>query len=557
MSQFRLARNSALLLMVMCLLVLLGWQIEAPLLRSVLPGAPPTTPLTAVILLSLAAALWCARRALLADANTGWRWICWVVCAAVLGLCLWILIQYAAGLGPSLEVLLFSDEVLSFGGRYPGRPSPHTALTGLSLALGTSLTLLPASRAQRAAQTLILLGGLLPWMALFGYVSLSSPFYALPDSPSTGMSPITASAYLVLVAGLLGLRPEHGLMALFRARSTGGQIVRLLLPTTIVGPMFMGWLSIYGRESGVFDSATGFAFTWGLSSLLLAGIAVGVGFLFHHRDLERQQRAEEREAAEAAMRAREERFMIELERRAAALELSNLELERFAYVVSHDLQTPLRSISGFLQLLQSRYQGQLDDKADDWIERAVDSTQHLKTLISNLLAYSRVDSEARPFEQIDLNAVLEQVVTLLNASIQQSGARLTHDPLPTVMGDRSQLTQLLQNLVGNALKYHGPEAPEIHVLAQRRDQVWLLGVRDNGIGIDPAQFKHIFEVFGRLHTAQEYPGVGIGLSVCRRVVFRHKGKIWVESKPGEGSTFYFTIPILVDETRASDEYRAG
>ncbi|HRV91662.1 MAG TPA: ATP-binding protein, partial [Anaerolineae bacterium] len=231
----------------------------------------------------------------------------------------------------------------------------------------------------------------------------------------------------------------------------------------------------------------------------------------------------------------------QLKQQAEALEQSNLELQQFAYVASHDLQAPLRNINGFMQLLQHHYRGKLDEQADDWINRAVNSTRQLETVIHDILAYSRVDAQTRPFESIPLNEIFDELTTMLAPIIQETRARITRDNLPTVMGDRSQLTQVLQNLIGNGLKYHGNLPPQIHVSAENGDDNWLIAVHDNGIGIEPEHHQRIFEIFRRLHSQQEYPGSGIGLAVCRRVVQRHGGKIWVESEPSRGSTFYFTI----------------
>jgi PAS domain S-box-containing protein len=224
------------------------------------------------------------------------------------------------------------------------------------------------------------------------------------------------------------------------------------------------------------------------------------------------------------------------------LEESNLELKQFAYVASHDLQSPLRSISGFVQLLQLEYQGKLDEQAQDWIGRTVRAIAQMQTLIRDLLSYSGVDARSGPFTQIPFLDVVNDALTLLEASIHDSGGQVTWGPLPDIMGDRSQLVQLIQNLIGNGLTYCSDKPPHIHLSAERSGKEWIFSVRDNGIGIDPKHYEQIFEIFKRLHSQKDHPGTGIGLAVCRRVVKRHGGKIWVESEPGQGSTFHFTIP---------------
>jgi light-regulated signal transduction histidine kinase (bacteriophytochrome) len=223
-------------------------------------------------------------------------------------------------------------------------------------------------------------------------------------------------------------------------------------------------------------------------------------------------------------------------------------LGQFAYVASHDLQTPLRNINGFVQLLKANYAGKLDAKADEWINRIVGSSKQMHMLIQDVLTYSRVDSRARPFELVSLREVYNDSIQLIEASIDDAGGEVSHGELPAVMGDRSQLVQLMQNLIGNGLKYRGEKPPHVQVSAELNGSNWLFSVRDNGIGIAAKHLERIFEIFKRLHDQQEYPGTGIGLAVCRRVVHRHGGKIWAESAgEGHGSTFKFTIPEMAIE----------
>lgn len=223
------------------------------------------------------------------------------------------------------------------------------------------------------------------------------------------------------------------------------------------------------------------------------------------------------------------------------LERSNAELEQFAYVASHDLQEPLRMVTSYTQLLARRYRGKLDDDADEFIGYVVDGVDRMQALISDLLAYSRAGSRGSEMVTVDLQAVFDRVLTDLGPSIEESEAVITSDPLPEVEGDASQLTQLLQNLIANALKFRGDKPPRVHVGVRMEDGERVFFVRDEGIGIDPKFRDRIFVIFQRLHTRSEYPGTGIGLSICRKIVERHGGRMWVESEPGEGATFYFTL----------------
>jgi signal transduction histidine kinase len=227
----------------------------------------------------------------------------------------------------------------------------------------------------------------------------------------------------------------------------------------------------------------------------------------------------------------------------AELERSNKELEQFAYVASHDLQEPLRMVSSYTQLLERRYGDKLDEKGRKFVDFAVDGAVRMQQLINDLLEFSRVSTRGKPMKPVDMNRVLDTVKINLSVAIRESDAVVTNDQLPTVLADETQLVQLLQNLVGNAIKFRRapPARPEVHVSAQVRETECVFTVRDNGIGIAPEYFERIFVIFQRLHAKGEYPGTGIGLAVCRRIVERHGGRIWVESAPGQGSTFYFAL----------------
>ena len=250
-------------------------------------------------------------------------------------------------------------------------------------------------------------------------------------------------------------------------------------------------------------------------------------------------------AGQAAIAIHNSQLYEQTRRQFAELKRSNTELEQFAYVASHDLQEPLRMISGYTSLLAKRYKGSLDQDADTFIAYAMDGANRMRSLINDLLSYSRVGTKGKDFALTDCESVLAKTLTSLQMLIQESGATVTHDLLPTVMGDSGQLAQLFQNLIGNGIKYRNSRAPEIHVSCRREGQDWLFAVKDNGIGIDPQYAERIFIIFQRLHTRQEYPGTGIGLAVCKRIVERHGGRIWVESTLGQGSTFWFTIPAVV------------
>jgi PAS domain S-box-containing protein len=224
------------------------------------------------------------------------------------------------------------------------------------------------------------------------------------------------------------------------------------------------------------------------------------------------------------------------------LKRSNAELEQFAYVASHDLQEPLRALTGMVQLLQQRYKGKLDARADEYIDLAVEAASRMQGLIGALLAFSRVDRYGGPIEAVDMNAVLRSALANLQVAIREAQASVTYEPLPQVTADGPQITQVFQNLIANAIKFRAAAPPQIYVGVESLQDAWQFYVRDNGIGIDPAHADRIFLIFQRLHARREYPGTGIGLALCKKIVERHGGRIWVESEPGAGATFYFIVP---------------
>jgi len=231
-------------------------------------------------------------------------------------------------------------------------------------------------------------------------------------------------------------------------------------------------------------------------------------------------------------------------RLAEDLRRSNKELEQFAFVASHDLQEPIRKIVSFSQLLERRYRGKLDQQAEEYIDHIVSGGTRMRALVQDLLAFSRVGTQGRPLQPTDAGAVVREVLTLFEDTIASSGASVTVEPLPVVLADVTQLPQLFQNLIGNALKFRSDEPPRVRVVAERQGRWWRFSVEDNGLGISEHDREKVFEMFKRLHSREKYPGTGIGLAICKKIVERHGGRIWIAAAPKRGTVFRFTLPAV-------------
>ena len=264
-----------------------------------------------------------------------------------------------------------------------------------------------------------------------------------------------------------------------------------------------------------------------------------------NKELVFQNEEKEKRAAELIIANKELAFQNEEKgKRAKELEAANKDLEQFAYVASHDLNEPLRMISSFTQLLERKYKDKLDPDANDYIHFVVDGATRMQKLLTNLLDFSRVSTHAKPFEQVDTKTIVEQVISILQQLITENNASITIDDLPVIKADEMQMLRVFQNLIENAIKFKKKtELPKIHISCTKQSNMVQFSVADNGIGMEMQYHDRVFMVFQRLHSVKDYPGTGIGLSVCKRIVERHGGTIWFESTVNEGTTFYFTIPI--------------
>jgi signal transduction histidine kinase len=310
-------------------------------------------------------------------------------------------------------------------------------------------------------------------------------------------------------------------------------------------PPMRGWLAApvlrsNGELLGVLqfsDKCDGTEFTEDDLSLLI-GLAnlVFPTFELHFINEQLTQRTTELHKSKEELEER-------VRERTKELERSNIELQQFAYVASHDLQEPLRAVAGFCQLLGEKYADQFDAKGREWLGYVIDGAKHMQALVQGLLRFSRVETEGKPFVAVPVDYIVAHALENLNSLIEESGAKIECDYLPAVHADPWQLVTVFQNLIGNAIKFRSDQPPRIRLSAEQHAKQWVFQVRDNGIGIDPKHHKRLFVMFQRLHGRQKYPGTGIGLALCKRIVERHGGRIWLESEPGKGTSFFFSLAI--------------
>ncbi|MDP1552762.1 MAG: ATP-binding protein [Methanobacteriaceae archaeon] len=447
---------------------------------------------------------------------------------------------------------LFIDQILFKelpGALYTSSPNRMaiTAAIGLFI-LGPSLLFLSKNTPSsiKWSQIMAIFTVFFMTLPLMGFLYGSSHLYYFPRF--TGIAIYAALLLLLASLSILFAQPDQKFISIFTDNQIGSYYTRRIFPVLIIFIICIGLIRILGQSAGLYDTAFGI-------SLLVLSIMVVYTILFYwfanklnKIDVERSnaevELLEYSKHLEEIVKHRTEELNNqnkELENLVENLNRSNKELGQFAYVSSHDLQEPLRMISSYMQLLQKKYDGKLDSKADKYIKFAVEGANRMQQLINDLLVYSRITSQAQEFQLVDTELILNDILSNLDVLIKENKALITNDPLPKVMADSSQLSQVFQNLIMNSIKFHSDNPPEVHVSAKKEGNKWLFSVKDNGIGIDPSHSERIFEVFKRLHKRREYPGTGIGLSICKKIIERHGGKIWVESEVGKGSIFYFTL----------------
>jgi signal transduction histidine kinase len=504
-------------------LVLLGWALGLQPLIHLFPTLVVMNPTTALGLVLVGACFWILNRRAVQGLKAH-NVLTQSLSVAITVMGLLRLVDCFAGLDLRIDQWLFGAKVSGGDAYPPSEMAPNTAVNFLLCGVGLLWFDVKARNGFYLAHAVILIAGWIALLAIIGYTYHVLVFYRL--GAGLPMALDTAVGFALFCAAFLTGQPDRGVVAILTSRTSGGAMARRLLPMAVLIPWGLGAMLLVFEQAGYLGKEFALSIFAVASIILFTFLLWWNARLLYQVDIERMG-AEEK-----------------LRQASANLQRSNTDLQQFANVASHDLFEPLRMVSSYLQLLERRYAGQLDPQGHEFVTFAIEGAQRMEALILDLLAYSRVEIRGRSFEPTDCEQVLEAALANLKVAVEESRATVTHEPLPTVMGDRVQLTQLFQNLIGNAIKFHGTRPTRMKVQVEGRDQEWRFIIRDNGIGIDPKDFERIFVIFQRLHNRQEYAGTGMGLAICKKIVERHGGRIWVESVPGQGSSFFFTLPAM-------------
>jgi signal transduction histidine kinase len=522
-------------------IALYGWALQIGWMKSVVPGLVEMKANTAFGLIFASTSYW-----LLVAAERGTRRFyigrLLALLTALIGLVTGI--EYLTGWNLHIDEMIFSESPNAIATSSPGRMAPATVVSFVAIGLALPLLDWEPRRDYRPAQWLGLFVGLVAMLAIAGYIYNVPALYSSMRNVEIALN--TAVALFLLSGAVLFARPRCGIARVFTGSGSGSQAARRFLPAVFLVPLVLGWLLLQGELAGYYGMEFGLALFTTASAVVFAVLTwLSAGEL--NAEHERRNRAEaELRDANASLEARVAERTATLQLAIQELRRSNEELAQFANIASHDLQEPLRMVASYTQLLARRYKGKLDADADDFINFAVDGAERMQRLIHDLLAYSKIGVGEPVLGEVSGEKALQQALANLKRTIEDSAAEVTHDPLPVMQADETQLIQLFQNLIGNGIKYQSAgNVPKIHVTAAKEgkdgEDGCVISVSDNGIGIEPRYFERIFGMFERLHKRDEYAGTGIGLAMCKKIVERWGGAITVKSQPGKGSIFTFTL----------------
>ncbi len=508
----------SILIFIIGFIIIIGWIFNIGVIKSFLPFFKPVSPISAIFFILIGISLILLQNKRINKFNITIARLLSVIIIVISSL---IIVEYIFNINMGVNRALIN---------YP-LENINIAIMAFNSALNFLLTSFAlfmldkqVNKDKYPAQYIMLVVAIIILFAISGFIYGASEFYKLHFY--TSISFYTTLLFVLVVIAVLFARPNKGLMRILTSEKLGSAFARRILPLIIIFPLLFGFLAFLGQKIGLYDTSYAIALMMILTTVFLAFMVWNSMKSINRADAKRRT-AEEN-----------------LKNMVEELKHSNYELQQFAYITSHDLQEPLRTIASFTQLLEHRYKERLDSEADEYIDFIVSAAVRMKDMIQGLLDYSRIDTQKGEIVQVDTEEILKVVLSNLNASIKENKAEITHEPLPTVSADERQLIQLFQNLISNAIKFRKKDkCPSIHITAEKKGNKYVFSVQDNGIGMEIQYSDHIFELFKRLHAIDEYEGTGIGLAVVKRIIDRHGGSIWFESEPGVGSTFYFTIPV--------------
>jgi signal transduction histidine kinase len=515
-----LSKVCAALVFVTGLVVLAGWALDVPTLKSIHPNLISMKANTALCFALIGAALWLLEAGL-ANPVRLWAGRFFAGLVALVGLL--SLGEYLFGWDLGIDQLLFREDAGAVGTINPGRMAPNTAACFLAIGAALLLRDVRSAAGRWSAEFLVHVAGLIGLVAFIGYMYGVAAFTGL--AAYTRMAIHTSVAFVVTYIGLMAARPDRGLARMMAWDSMGGMAMRRLLPLVIVLTVFTGWLRLVGERWGLYPTAFGTALRIVVDVVVLSAVIVVTGRVLHKVDMRR------REAERAIIRLN------------ADLQAVNKELEAFSHSVSHDLRAPLRAIDGFSQALLEDYAGKLDAEGQGYLQRVRAASQRMAQLIDDLLNLSRVTRAEMHRDDVDLTAMAREVAEELRKTEPGREADLIIAVGLRASGDERLLRVVLVNLLGNAWKFTNkrPRARiEFGMTGQEGKRAYL--VRDDGVGFDMAYVGKLFGAFQRLHSADEFPGTGIGLATVQRIIHRHGGRVWAEGAVEQGATFYFTLP---------------